>query len=604
MEKGKIGVQTENIFPIIKKFLYSEQEIFIRELVSNAVDASKKLKKLASLGTFKGELGDLSIEVIANPEKNELTIKDRGVGMSATEVKKYINQIAFSGAKEFVEKFQKEDDKEQLIGNFGLGFYSAFMVSSEVTILSKSFNPKAKGVKWVCDGTTEFSMEEYDKEDRGTEIILKLNDDAKEFTEKTRLQNILNRFCRFLPIPVKLEGEQINETDPIWIKQPTDLKDTDYQEFYKKIYPFSEPPLFWIHLNVDYPFNLTGILYFPKLKSNFEPSKNKIQLYSRQVFVTDHVEGVVPDFLTYLHGVIDSPDIPLNVSRSYLQGDPNVKKINNHITKKVADKLSELFKADRKAYEEKWSDIGVFVKYGIISEPKFEERAKNIVLLKNIEGAHFTTEELKTKIADIQTDKNKKLIFIYTDNPEGQHTYIEAAKKYNYEVIEVDRIIDQHFISHLERKEENVSFVRVDADTPDKLVEKEDNAESVLNKDEEEKLKKIFEDNIQEKEMNASVRSLSPEDEPVKLVKPEWERRMKEMAAQQGGMDVLGGMPDKNHLVINANHPIMGKVLVEPSAEKQKEIISYLYDLALLSQNELKGEKLSSFLKKSLNLIK
>lgn len=603
METGKIGVQTENIFPIIKKFLYSEQEIFLRELVSNAVDATQKLKTLSSTGKFKEETGDLFVEVILKPEENEIIIRDKGIGMTADEVKKYINQIAFSSAKEFVEKF-KENGQNQLIGNFGLGFYSAFMVAEKVILRTKSYQKNTKGVEWECEGSTSFTMKKVDDiEERGTEVVLKLAEDAKEFTDKHQVRQLLERFCRFLPVPIKLEGEQINDTEPIWVKQPSELKDEDYLEFYKKLYPFSEPPLFWIHLNVDFPFNLTGVLYFPKLKKDIEFQKNKIQLYCRQVFVTDHVEGVVPEFLMYLHGVIDSPDIPLNVSRSYLQGDPNVKKINSHINKKVADKLKSLFQEDRKTFENKWNDIGFFIKYGVLSEPKFDERARDICLLKNLDNKYHTLEEYKQFAETNQKDKNGKTIFIYADNPEEQHNYIQSVKAYNYDILEVDKAIDHHFMSHVEQKLDQVSFVRVDADTPDKIIEKEDAQSSVLDKEEEEKLQKLFTDKLENKELQISIRALGMEEEPVKLIKPEMERRMRDVSHLSGTADFLKNMPEKLNLVINGNHPVMSKILVQPSEEKQKEQIQHLYDMALLSQNMLKGEKLTRFLKRSVEML-
>ncbi len=618
METGKINVQTENIFPIIKKFLYSDHEIFLRELVSNAVDATKKLKGLAQLGEAKGDLGDLTIEIKIDKEKNTLTIADKGLGMTAEEVKKYINQIAFSSAGEFVEKL-KNTDSNTVIGHFGLGFYSAFMVADKVEILTKSYKEEP-AVKWICDGSTEFTLEEINKEQRGSEIILHIAEDSKEFLEEARIKTLLNKYCKFLPIPIQfgfkwqseedkkaekpLEPEIINNTNPAWTKTPSTLTDEDYKNFYRELYPMNfDEPLFWIHLNVDYPFNLTGILYFPKLKKNFEVQKDKIQLYCNQVFVTDNVGEIVPEYLTLLHGVIDSPDIPLNVSRSYLQSDSNVKKINQHISKKVSDKLQEIFNSDRKQFEEKWSDIGLFVKYGMISDEKFYERSNGFALFPTTESAFYTFAELKEKIAPNQTDKDGNLVVLYTSDEEEQHSYIKQVKDYGYEVIKLDTMIDNHFIQQLEMKNEKTQFKRVDADIVSNLIPKEEEAVSVLSKEQEEKLKTLFETTIEKSKADIELKALSPTDAPIVITRNEFMRRMMEMQKMGGGSPFMfGGMDEKLNLVINTNHPINAKLLEEDTAHQEKHI-KQLYDLALLSQNMLKGEALTNFVQRSFELI-
>ena len=625
-EKGTISIHTENIFPIIKKFLYSDHEIFLRELVSNAVDASQKIKRLSSLGEYTGELGDLMVEVSFDKKKKTITISDKGIGMTADEIKKYINQIAFSGATEFVEKFKDAGDAKEIIGKFGLGFYSAFMVADKVEIISKSYQDDSEAAKWTCDGSTEFEIASAKKKERGTDIILHINKDSEEFLDQFRIQGILDKYCKFLPVTVKFgeKDEQvedgkdkddkpkyktvkvdniINNTSPIWTKAPSDLKDEDYLKFYKELYPFSEDPLFWIHLNVDYPFNLTGVLYFPKVKNDFEVQKNKIQLYSRQVFITDEVKDVVPEFLMLLHGVIDSPDIPLNVSRSYLQSDSNVKKINNYITKKVADKLGELFKKDRKAYEEKWDDIGVFVKYGMLSEDKFYEKAKDFGLFKNTDGEYYTLEEYKTKVEGTQTDKDKQINYLYTTDEGKQHTYVEAAKSKGYDVLLLDGIIDSHFINFMEQKLEKTSLKRVDADTLDKLIDKDEKMESVLSEDETNQVKEVFEKAINNTTYTVNVESQSPDEMPVVITMSEFMRRMKDMAQTGGGQfAMMGGMPDQYNVTVNANHALIGKLLKAEDDDKRKQLAKQAYDLAMLSQNLLTGKDLTDFIKRSVAL--
>lgn len=627
-EKGSISIHTENIFPIIKKFLYSDHEIFLRELVSNAVDATQKLKKLASLGEFKDEMGNLQIEVKFDKKKKTITVSDRGIGMTAEEIKKYINQIAFSGAAEFVEKFKDKGDAKDIIGKFGLGFYSSFMVADNVEIISRSHSVSEKeAARWTCDGSTEFSIEPATKKDRGTDVILHINKDSEEFLDEYRLKGILEKYCKFLPVEIKFgtkeesvpDGEDkdgkpktksvkvdriINNPEPLWTKSPKDLKDEDYLKFYKELYPFSEDPLFWIHLNVDYPFNLTGILYFPKVKNDFELQKNKIQLYSRQVFITDEVKDVVPDFLMLLHGVLDSPDIPLNVSRSYLQSDSSVKKISQHITKKVADKLSEMFKSDRKEFEKKWDDINIFVKYGMISDEKFYEKAKDFSLLKNVDGAYFTFDEYKEKVKANQTDKDKQTIYLYASDAGKQDTYIQMAKDKSYDVLLMDGVLDSHFISNLEQKLENTQLKRVDSDTIDKLIAKDEKIDSVLSKEEEEQVKGIFEKAINNKAMTLAVESMSPADLPVTVTMSEWMRRMKDMAKTGGGgMPFMGGMPDSYNVAVNANHNVIQKVLKAETEEQKIKLAKQAYDLALLSQNMLTGADLTSFIKRSVELV-
>ncbi|MTI41617.1 molecular chaperone HtpG [Fulvivirga lutimaris] len=625
-EKGTISIHTENIFPIIKKFLYSDHEIFLRELVSNAVDATQKLKRLSSLGELKQEIGDTTIDVSFDKDKKTITIQDRGIGMTAEEIKKYINQIAFSGATEFVEKFKDKEDVQDIIGKFGLGFYSAFMVSKEVEIISKSYQEGSEAARWVCDGSTEFEITKATKEERGTTVILHIADDSEEFLEEFKIKGILDKYCKFLPVQIRFgtrdesveDGKDkdgkpkyktvtkdrfINETEPLWTKSPSELTDEDYISFYKELYPMTEDPLFWIHLNVDYPFNLTGILYFPKVKNDFEVQKNKIQLYSRQVFITDEVKDVVPEFLMLLHGVIDSPDIPLNVSRSYLQSDSNVKKINSHITKKVADKLSELFKKDRKAYEEKWDDIGVFVKYGMLSEEKFYEKAKDFALFKNVDSKFSTLDEYAEAVAPNQTDKDKNKIYLYTSNPGTQDTYIQTAKNKSYDVLLMDGPLDSHYVNFLEQKLENTQLKRVDADTINKLIDKDEKLDSVLSKEQEEKVKGIFETAINNANMKVNIDSLAPEEMPVTITMSEFMRRMKDMSKMGGGgYAMMGNMPDQFEVTVNGNHPVIDKILKAKKAEKKEQLAKQAYDLAMLSQNMLTGADLTNFIKRSVSL--
>ncbi len=602
-EQGTISVNTENIFPIIKKFLYSDHEIFLRELVSNAVDATQKLKRLASLGEYTEEVGELKVKVSFNKEAKTITISDNGIGMTAEEIKKYINQVAFSGATEFVEKYKSQTDTKDIIGKFGLGFYSAFMVSEQVRIITKSYQPDTEAVQWTCDGSTSFEISPTVKKERGTDIILHIAEDSEEFLEKFRLQGILNKYAKFLPIPVEFEGQTINEQTPIWVKSPSDLKEEDYLEFYRVLYPMAADPLFWIHLNVDYPFNLTGILYFPKVTSNLDLYKDKIQLYSRQVFITDEVKDIVPEFLMLLHGVIDSPDIPLNVSRSFLQADANVKKINTYITKKVADKLQELFKNDRQGFESKWESIGLFIKYGFIADDKFNEKAKEFTLLKNTEGKYFTLDEYREHVQAAQTDKNENVVFLYSDVPEKQSLYIQSARKKGYDVLVLnDGMIDTHFISALEGKLEKVSLKRVDADTVDKLVDSGITQESVLSEEENTKLKEIFEKVLDNKNLLVSVESLPVDELPVVITLPEFMRRMQEMAKTQGFGNMMGNMPQTLNVAINANHSIIQKIL-KAEEDTQKQLVLQVYDLALLSQNMLSGDSLGRFIERSVEMV-
>ncbi|MGR3812178.1 molecular chaperone HtpG [Jiulongibacter sp. NS-SX5] len=595
-EKGTISINTENIFPIIKKFLYSDNEIFLRELVSNAVDATQKIKKLSSMGKYDGELGDLKISVSVDKEAKTITISDKGLGMTADEVKKYINQIAFSGAKDFLEKYKDVDDKNPIIGQFGLGFYSAYMVAKEVEIHTKSYQD-APAVKWTCDGTTEYEIGEIEKAERGTDIILHVADDSEEFLEESKIEQILTKYGKFLPVEIEFKENVINNPNPIWVKSPSDLKDEDYLAFYKELYPMSEDPLFWIHLNVDYPFNLTGVLYFPKIKQDFQLSREKIQLYSRQVFITDDVKDIVPEFLQLLHGVIDSPDIPLNVSRSYLQADGNVRKINSHITKKVADKLSDLFKEDRNAFQEKWDSIGLFVKYGIISDEKFYDRAKNFVLFKNTEGEYFTADEYKTKLEALQKDKDENLVVLYTSHPEKQDSYIKAAKKREYDVIVLDDVLDSHFINTMEQKLEKVTFKRVDGDSLDKLIDKGLNEESVLSDKEKEKVEGLFKElagnNVVE------IKALSADDSPVSIVLPEFMRRWTDMSRINGQAGMMGEMPTMYNLVVNGNSPVIAKMLKLRGEDRRQTYAKQLHDLALLSQGMLSGGDLTDFVNRT-----
>ncbi len=604
MQKGSIRVQTENIFPIIKKFLYSEHDIFIRELVSNAVDANQKLKTLSSIGEAKGELGDLRIDIKIDKEKKSLTISDTGLGMTDEEVDKYLNQVAFSGAEEFLEKY-KGQNEANIIGHFGLGFYSSFMVSERVEVFSKSFKEGSKAVRWECDGSPEFTLEEIEKESRGTDIVLHLNAESEEFLEPSRISTVLEKFCRFLPIPIFFEDKQINNPAPAWTKKPSELTDEDYQNFYKELYPFGEAPLFWIHLNVDYPFNLTGILYFPKIKQSYEIQKDKIQLYCNQVFVTDEVKDIVPEFLMLMHGVIDSPDIPLNVSRSYLQGDPNVRKINSHITKKVADKLEEIFKNDRKQFEEKWESLGLFVKYGMMTDDKFLEKANKFHILQDCKDEKFyTLEEYRLATETLQKNKDGKLVILYTTNPVQQDAYIQQAAAKGYMVVKLETIIDNGFLNQMEMKWENVQFVRVDSDIVDNLIDKQEGGDSVLSKEDETKLKDLFAVKNPEINVSVEVKGLSADAPPVVATRPEFMRRMKDMAAMQGGMGAFyANMPDEVTLTVNGNHAIYKTVLAETEKEKQEKLVHNLADLALLSQGLLKGNSLTSFINRSVELM-
>jgi molecular chaperone HtpG len=629
VQKGQIGVTTDNIFPIIKKFLYSDQEIFLREIVSNAVDATQKLKTLSDRGEFKGELGNLSVSVAIDKENKTLTISDKGIGMTAEEVDKYINQIALSSANEFLDKYK--DDANAIIGHFGLGFYSSFMVSKQVEIISKSYKDEP-AVKWSCDGSPEFTMEPVEKESRGTDIVLHIDDEYSEYLEKGRVESLLKKYCKFLPIPIVFGKKQdwkdgkyvdteedniINDVNPLWKRQPSSLKDEDYINFYRDLYPMSflDEPMFWIHLNVDYPFNLTGILYFPKIKSNIDLQRNKIQLYSNQVFVTDSVEGIVPEFLTLLHGVLDSPDIPLNVSRSYLQSDNNVKKISNHITKKVADKLEELFKKERKQFEEKWDSLKMFVEYGMLTDEKFKERATNFSLLKNIDDKYFTFEEYKTLIESSQTDKNGDIIYLYCSNTTEQYSHIEAAKEKGYDILKLDGQLDVHWVGLLEQKLEKARFVRVDSDTIEHIIQKEEIKKVELTDEQKESLTETVKaqmPTIANTEFGVEFKTLGENSKPIQITQNEFSRRMKEMAAMQQQMAFYGDMPYTYQVILNVEHPII-KELIDSSKEKDKETLlkdttvegklKYIVDLALLSNGMLKGEALSNFIKRSFEKI-
>ena len=622
MQKGQIRVQTENIFPIIKKFLYSDHEIFVRELVSNSVDATQKLKMLSSLGEAKGDLGDLRIEVELDAKEKTITIIDRGIGMTQEEVDKYLNQVAFSGAEEFLKKY-KGQNEENIIGKFGLGFYSSFMVSERVEVYTKSFRDEP-ATYWSCDGSPEFELYSIEKPDRGTRIVLHLNEESQEFLDANRIKAILQKFCRFLPIPIyfidkgaskddekdkEAEEKPINNTSPAWTKKPSELTKEDYENFYKELYPFSETPLFWIHLNVDYPFNLTGILYFPKIKQSYEIQRNKIQLYSNQVFVTDEVKDVVPEFLMLLHGVIDSPDIPLNVSRSYLQGDPNVKKINAHITRKVADKLEEIFRNERNSFEEKWENLGLFVKYGMMTDDKFLEKANKFLIMEDAaatEGSKkfYTPEEYRTETESLQKNKDGKLVIIYTTDPVQQDAYVQAAQAKGYKVVKMETLVDAAFINHVEMKWDNVQFTRVDADITDNLINKNEEQSSVLSKDEEEKLKNLFGIQIPELHVSVEVKGLSTDAPPVVATRPEFMRRMKDMGAMGGGMaSWYANMPDEVTLTVNGNHKIYQNLLQENDRQMQEKQVRNLADLALLSQGLLKGNALTSFINRSVELM-
>ena len=628
-KKGNINVQTENIFPIIKKFLYSDHEIFLRELVSNAVDATQKMKTLTSIGELKTDVDKLKVEVILSSENKTITIRDNGIGMTEEEVDKYINQIAFSGAEEFVNKYKDADAKNSIIGHFGLGFYSSFMVSKEVEIITKSQKANSVPVRWVCDGSPNYTIEETKKKTKGTDIILHIDDDSAEFLKESRISEILNKYCKFLPVDVKFgtktnfvndpEGKKddkgeiikieekvdniINNTLPAWTKKPQDLKEEDYNSFYRELYPMEfNDPIFNIHLNVDYPFNLTGILYFPKLKNNLEVQKNKINLYSNQVFITDNVENIVPEFLTLLHGVIDSPDIPLNVSRSYLQADSNVKKISKYITKKVADKLSAMFKSDRDEFEKIWDDVKVFIEYGMLTEEKFFEKASSFTLYKNTENNYSTLEELLERVKENQKNKDGKTVLLYTHNKEAQHSYIQSAINKGYEVLNLEGPLISHLISKLESTNSDLTFARVDADTIENLIAKDDVNPSLLSEEEESKLKEIIEAEVDKEKYTIQVQNLSSDDAPFMITQSEFMRRMKEQQQLSGGgMQMFGDLPENYNLVVNSNHSLVSKILAE--RKENKEMIQQFLDLALLSQGLLKGEKLTDFVKRSVNLI-
>jgi molecular chaperone HtpG len=621
MQRGNISVQTENIFPIIKKFLYSDQEIFLRELISNAVDATTKLQTLSRRGELNGETGEVTIDIILNEKKKTLTIRDRGIGMTEEEVMKYLNQVAFSSAQEFIDKYK---DDASIIGHFGLGFYSAFMVSAKVEVDTLSWKDGSKPVLWSCDGSPEYTLSKGSRKERGTDIILHIGDDSKEFLEKKRIDDLLEKYCKFLPVQIRFgekeesitegEGENaktkkikvdhlINNTQPLWKKSPADLNEEDYRSFYRELYPLSyDTPLFWIHLNIDFPFNLTGVLYFPHLGNNLELQRNKIQLYSNQVYVTDNVKEIVPEFLTLLHGVIDSPDIPLNVSRSYLQADSNVKKITGYITKKVADKLSELFNNERDNYENKWNDLGIFVKYGMISDEKFYEKATSFALLKSIDGKFKTVEEYIDSVKDIQTDKHQKVILIYSNDKEAQYSQIQAAKNNGYDVILMDQVIDAHFMQQLEYKQGKVTFVRVDSDTVDNLVQKEDKKESVLTEDQEKQIKEWFTANVNDPMSTLVTKALNPDDLPVQITRPEFMRRMKEMQMMQGMK--MDGFPDSVNIVVNTNHKIINEQILHQSDETvRNETMKYLIQLAKLQAGMLTGAELNAFVAKSIDNI-
>ncbi|MDA9110991.1 molecular chaperone HtpG [Bacteroidia bacterium] len=598
MQKGKVSVNTENIFPIIKKFLYTDNEIFLRELISNATDASNKLRVLSQRGEVKGDIGELKITVRLDEKKNTLTISDNGIGMTADEIDKYINQIAFSGAEEFVEKFKDTKEDANIIGHFGLGFYSSFMVADKVEIDSLSHAEGAEPAKWTCEGSTDFKITKGKRKTRGTDIILHINEESKEFGEKWKVQELLNKYCKFLPIPIEFDEKIVNETAPIWKKNPSELKDEDYTDFYSKLYPMSEPPLFWIHLNVDYPFNLTGVLYFPKIKKEIDPNRNKIQLFSNQVYVTDNVEDIVPEYLMLLHGVIDSPDIPLNVSRSSLQADGAVKKITSHISKKVADKLAELHKADFEDYKAKWQNMSIFVKYGMLSDDKFYDRAKKICLLQNTEKEYSSIEDYIAKIEPNQTDKDGNRVGLYTNDADKQHSFVAAAQAKGYDVLVLDEVIDNHFIGNLEQKNEKFQLKRVDADTAGKLIDKDEKTESVLSDDEVTKLKEAFEAAVDKEKYTVVSEVMSPDEAFITITRSEWERRMSEMGGM-GGMQMFGQLPEKYSVSVNTNHALAAKVL-KAEGDAQTELMSKAIDLAKLSQNLLTGKELSEFVNKQM----
>ena len=629
VKKGQIGITTENIFPIIKKFLYSDHEIFLRELVSNAVDATQKLKTLKNVGELKTDLSKLQVEVILDKDKGTITIRDNGIGMTKEEVEKYINQIAFSGAEEFVNKYK--DAKEQIIGHFGLGFYSSFMVSKNVEIISRSQKPNSEAVRWECDGSPEYTLEKTNKKTKGTDVILHIADDSLEFLDEGRIQQILNKYCKFLPVSIKFgkkkkivddpTGEKddkgnvktmeievdniVNNPQPAWIKKPADLSDEDYKEFYHELYPTTfEDPLFHIHLNVDYPFNLTGILYFPKLKQNIEIQRNKIGLYSSQVFITDNVENIVPEFLTLLHGVIDSPDIPLNVSRSYLQADGAVKKISGYITKKVADKLNSMFKENRADFEAKWDDIKIFIEYGILMDEKFEKKAKNFTLYKNVEGKYFTYEEYFEKIKEIQKDKNDKVVILYATDKEAQYPYVQSATSKGYDVLEMDGPLTSHLVSKFEQSNTGVQFARVDSDVIDKLIAKDVEVSSILNEDEQKAVETVIEKTINKEKFTLVFENLSATDVPMMVTQSEFMRRMKEQQALGGGgMQMFGAMPETFNLVVNSNHPVISKIKDEKDKAKQELMTKEVVDLALLTQGLLKGKELTEFIQRTVGML-
>ncbi len=623
-KKGKIGVTTDNIFPIIKKFLYSDHEIFLRELVSNAVDATQKLKTISSVGDFKGELGDMSIRVSIDEEAGTLTISDKGVGMTAEEIDKYINEIALSSANDFLDKYK--DNSNAIIGHFGLGFYSAFMVAKRVEIKTLSYKDGAEAVKWTCDGSPEYTIEKIEKETRGTDIVLHIDDENKEFLQKDKITTLLNKYCKFLPVPIVFGKKEewkdgksvetdkdnvINNTTPAWMRRPNELKEEDYLNFYRELYPMSEEPLFWIHLNVDYPFNLTGILYFPRIKSNIDLQRNKIQLYSNQVFVTDSVEGIVPEFLTLLHGVIDSPDIPLNVSRSYLQSDHNVKKISNHISKKVADRLDEIYKKDRNEFEEKWDSLKLFIEYGMLTDERFYDRAEKFTLVKNIDGKHFTLDEYRTLIEENQTDKDGNITYLYASNKDDQFTFIDGAKEKGYDVLLMDGQLDTHWVGLLEQKLEKSRFIRVDSDTAENIIVKEEAAEIKLTDKQKENIDEVVKSQlpkIDKTEFMVDYKALGETGRPIQVIQNEFSRRMKEMAEMQPGMAFYGEMPDTYQVALNIDHPLIAKMISETESKEKEELKQYavenktlhqLIDLALLSNGMLKGEALNEFIKRN-----
>ncbi len=601
-ETGNISIHTENIFPIIKKFLYSDHEIFLRELVSNAVDATQKIKRLSSIGEFNGELGELKVKVDFDAKAKTITISDNGIGMTAEEIKKYINQIAFSGATEFVEKYKDQGDDKGIIGHFGLGFYSAFMVAKEVKIISKSYQDGAEAASWTCDGSTEYSIGPAKKKTQGTDIILHIAEDSEEFLEEFKLKSILDKYGKFLPVEIEFKDKVINNPAPLWTKSPSELTDEDYLKFYEELYPFQEKPLFWIHLNVDYPFNLTGVLYFPKVKNEMQLQREKISLYSRQVFITDEVKDIVPEFLMLLHGVIDSPDIPLNVSRSFLQADSNVKKINSYITKKVADKLQELFKSDRPAFEEKFANIGLFIKYGMISDEKFMEKAKDFCLVQETTNKYFTLDEYAEHVQAAQTDKDGSKVYLYTTDEQLQDAFIQSATNKGYSVLKMDNMIDSHFINTMESKLEKTQWKRVDADAIDKLIDTGIQLEAILSDAQKEVVKKVFEETLNDKQKVVAVEAMSPDELPAIVTQNEFMRRMADMSKTGGGgMGMFGAMPNTYNITINANHPLINKLADLASEDDQKALAKQISDLALLSQNLLTGADLTAFIKRTVD---